>query len=412
MRVLIQTTVDGLGETLASIPQLLPSTTARIAATFAIGVLVMALLARTEQIHAIEPERIPSTGWHVLVTLGTMLVASVAGLGIVAVWGLSDELLSVFAKNYGPETIVRLGISALFLIGAYTMTGLIRQLVEQIAQTRSSLGEHEREIAFRLGQVSLYLLAVLIVLSLWRVNIGGILVGAGFLGIVVGMAARQTLGALLAGFVLMFSRPFEIGDWIQVGDHEGIVTDITIVNTRIQTFDGEYVMIPNDVVSSESLVNRSRKGRLRIEVEVGIDYDADPERAAEIAQQAVSGLDDPMNVPTPQVVLKRLDDSAVVLGVRYWIDNPSARRKWRSRTAVIGAVKRALEDEGIKIPFPQRELMGREEAGGLVLAGEDAPEAESPAAASPAADGGEPDAGGDTEDGDTEREEAADGASS
>jgi small-conductance mechanosensitive channel len=171
----------------------------------------------------------------------------------------------------------------------------------------------------------------------------------------------------------MFSRPFEIGDWIQVGDYEGIVTDITIVNTRIQTFDGEYVMIPNDVVSSESLVNRSRKGRLRIEVEVGVDYDADPERAAKIAKRAVSKLDDPMNVPTPQVVLKRLDDSAVVLGVRYWIDNPSARRKWRSKTAVIGAVKAALEEEDIKIPFPQRELMGRTEDGGFVLAGDERP---------------------------------------
>ncbi|MFA1611547.1 mechanosensitive ion channel family protein [Halobellus rubicundus] len=405
-----QTSAGGVGDALASVSQLVPSTPARIAVTFAIGVIVMALLARTERIHAVEPDRLPPTAWHVLVTIGTMIVAAVAGLGIVAVWGLSDELLGVFGSNYGPETIVRIGISALFLIGAYTMTGLIRQLVEEIAQTRSSLGEHEREIAFRVGQVSLYLLAFVIVLSLWRINIGGILVGAGFLGIVVGMAARQTLGALLAGFVLMFSRPFEIGDWIQVGDHEGIVTDITIVNTRIQTFDGEYVMIPNDVVSSESLVNRSRKGRLRIEVEVGIDYDADPERAAKVAQQAVSGLDDPMNVPTPQVVLKRLDDSAVVLGVRYWIDNPSARRKWRSQTAVIGAVKEALEDEGIKIPFPQRELTGREEAGGLVLAGEGASPEGSVAAEPPAADGGDPDSG--DSGGDRSETDGADGEAS
>ncbi|RLM89883.1 mechanosensitive ion channel family protein [Halobellus sp. Atlit-38R] len=354
----------------------------------------MTLLARTERLHAIEPEQVPQTLWHVFVTFGTMILALTGGVAIVAVWGLSAELLGVFGDNYGPETLVRVGISVLFLIGAYTMTGLVRQLIEEIAETRSSLGEHEREIAFRIGQVTLYLLAFTIVLSLWRVNVGGILVGAGFLGIVVGMAARQTLGALIAGFVLMFSRPFEIGDWIQVGEYEGIVTDITIVNTRIQTFDGEYVMIPNDVVSSESLVNRSRKGRLRIEVEVGVDYDADPERAAKVAQKAVSGLDDPMSVPTPQVVLKRLGDSAVVLGVRYWIDNPSARRKWRSQTAVIGAVKEALEAEDIKIPFPQRELTGREEAGGFVLAGDDtdaeaASNEEQAPPAEAASDGGE-----------------------
>ena len=371
MSLHLQTALGEVGSGLRSLSELVPTTTGRAAVTFAVAVAVMALLARTDRLHGIEPDRLPQTGWHILVTLGTMAAAATGGIVIVAVWGLSDQLLGVFADNLGPEALVRLGISVLFLIGAYTMTGLIRQLVEEIARARGSLGEHEREIAFRVGQVSLYLISVLLILTLWRVNIGGILVGAGFLGIVVGMAARQTLGALLAGFVLMFSRPFEIGDWIQVGDSEGIVTDITIVNTRIQTFDGEYVMIPNDVVSSQSLINRSRKGRLRISVEIGVDYEADAERAAEVARAAVRELDEPMTVPTPQVVLKRLDDSAVVLGVRYWIDNPSARRRWRSKTAVIGAVKRAFEAEGIKIPFPQRELLGREETEGFVLAGGD-----------------------------------------
>jgi small-conductance mechanosensitive channel len=368
----LQSVFGGIQTALRSLPELIPTMAGRAAVTFGVAIAVMAILARTDRLHELEPDRVPQTGWHILVTLGTMAVAATSGLVIVAVWGLSDELLSVFADNFGAETLVRLGISFLFLIGAYTMTGLIRQLVEQIAQARGSLGEHEREIAFRVGQVTLYLISILLVLTLWRVNIGGILVGAGFLGIVVGMAARQTLGALLAGFVLMFSRPFEIGDWIQVGDNEGIVTDITIVNTRIQTFDGEYVMVPNDVVSSKSLINRSRKGRLRIEVEVGIDYDADAERAAGIARKAVQQLDEPMTVPTPQVVLKRFDDSAVILGVRYWIDNPSARRRWRSKTAVIGAVKDAFEAENIKIPFPQREMMGRAETDGFVLAGDDA----------------------------------------
>ena len=367
----LQGVLAGVQTALTSLSRVIPSTAGRAAATFGVTLAVTMFLSRTERLHGIETGRLPKTWWHLTVTIGTMIVAAAGGLVIVSVWGLSDQLIGVFTANLGPEALVRLGISVLFLIGAYTMTGLIRQLVEEIARARGSLGEHEREIAFRVGQVTLYLVSLLLILTLWQVNIGGILVGAGFLGIVVGMAARQTLGAMLAGFVLMFSRPFEIGDWIEVAEDEGIVTDITIVNTRIQTFDGEYVMIPNDVVSSQSLINRSRKGRLRIEVEVGIDYDADPERAAAIARDAVTELSEPMTVPTPQVVLKRFDDSAVILGVRYWIDNPSARRRWRSRTAVIGAVKRAFEAEGIKIPFPQRELMGREEAEGFVLAGGD-----------------------------------------
>ena len=238
MTVLLQSTLAGVRTGLSSLSQLVPTTVGRAAVTFGVAIAVMAVLSRTDRFHKIEPERVPRVAWHLFVTLGTMAVAAAGGLVIVAVWGLSDQLLGVFADNLGAEALVRIGISLLFLIGAYTMTGLIRRLVEEIARARGSLGEHEREIAFRVGQVTLYLVSFLLILTLWRVNVGGILVGAGFLGIVVGMAARQTLGALLAGFVLMFSRPFEIGDWIQVGDSEGLVTDITIVNTRIPPFDG------------------------------------------------------------------------------------------------------------------------------------------------------------------------------
>jgi small-conductance mechanosensitive channel len=305
-----------------------------------------------------------------LVTLTTMTLAIGAAALIVGVWGQAVAVASVFeGYDFGYESFVKLGLSVLLIVGAYTMTSLVRRLVDEVTEARPGVSQHQREIAYRIAQLSLYVVGVAIVLAIWEVNLGGVLVGAGFLGIVVGMAARQTLGALLAGFVLMFSRPFEIGDWIEVGDHEGIVTDITVVNTRIQTFDGEYVMIPNDVVSSESLVNRSRKGRLRIEVEVGVDYDADPKRAADLALEAVEDLDEPLNVPTPQVVLKRFADSAVLLGVRVWIDRPSARRKWRTQTSVIAAVKDAFESADVKIPFPQRELMARTEEDGFVVAG-------------------------------------------
>jgi len=314
------------------------------------------------------------------------LVTLVTGGGIVLVvvlWNLIQPLARSY-RNLGLQDIAgRILLSVVILATTYALTDFVGRAIGEFTGKRSSISEHQREIVYRLTQVTLYTLAALVVVGLFTRDLGSLLVGAGFLGIVVGMAARQTLGAMLAGFVLMFSRPFEIGDWIQVGEREGIVTDITIVTTRIQTFDGEYVMLPNDEVSGQAITNRTRKGRLRIEVEVGIDYDHDPGRAAEIAREAVRGLDEVLQVPTPQVVGKRFGDSAIVLGVRVWIDNPSARRMWRARTAVINAVTDAFGEEGIKIPFPQRELMGRVEEGGFALA-----EGAERAAPTPDGDGG------------------------
>jgi len=324
---------------------------------------------------------LPNVAVSAFVTLAT-------GGGIVAIvllWNLIGPLQRSY-RSLGLEDVAgRVLLSVVILATTYALTGFVSRVIGEFTGQRSAISEHQREIVYRLTQVTLYTLAVLVVVGLFTQDLGSLLVGAGFLGIVVGMAARQTLGAVLAGFVLMFSRPFEIGDWVQIGDREGIVTDITIVTTRIQTFDGEYVMLPNDEVSGQPITNRTRKGRLRIEVEVGIDYDHDPGRAAELAREAVRGLDEVLKVPTPQVVGKRFGDSAIVLGVRVWIDNPSARRMWRARTAVIEAVTEAYEEAGIKIPFPQRELMGRVEEGGFAIA--------EGTRASPTPDGG--DEGGD-----------------
>jgi small-conductance mechanosensitive channel len=358
-----------------------------VSATVVAVAVTTAILSRSDALHDRNPALLPTTLWHFLVAIATMAVAVASVVGILGVWGLTDPLLDLFQEyDVGTETAVQIALSTLFLVGAYATTGLVHRLLDEVARSQSNVSDHQREIVYRIAQVVLYIVATIFVLEIWNVDLGGLLVGAGFLGIVLGMAARQTLGALLAGFVLMFSRPFEIGDWIVVGDYEGIVTDITVVNTRIQTFEGEYVMVPNDVVSSESLVNRSRKGRLRIEVDVGVDYDDDPQHAADVALAAVEELDGVLDVPSAQVVFKQFADSSVVLGIRFWIDRPSARRKWRTRTAAIGAVKDAFDREGISIPFPQRSIQSRDGDGDPVVAGD-----ADPAAATDGGDGSEGD---------------------
>ncbi|WP_318569193.1 mechanosensitive ion channel family protein [Salinigranum marinum] len=353
---------------LGGLDALVPSLTGKALVTLVTLAVVLATWRAVERLHDHDTDTVPRTLRHFGLSAASVLVTAAGGLVVIAVWGLTGPLVDVIESySLGPETVVNGVLAMIILATAYGTTDLVGRVTRELTDSRHAISEHQREILYRLSQVSIYVVALSIILGLWGVNLGGLLVGAGFLGIVVGLAARQTLGALLAGFVLMFSRPFEIGDWVEIGDHEGIVTEITIVTTRMQTFDGEYVMVPNDVVSAESVVNRSRKGRLRIEVDVGIDYDADPRHAAELARDAVRGLDAVLRVPTPQVVVKEFADSAIMLGVRVWIDNPSARRKWRTRTAVVGAVKEAFEREGVKIPFPQREVMGREETGGLLL---------------------------------------------
>ncbi len=358
---------------LAGLAKAFPSVPERIAVTLFVAVVLAVTLRSADYLHRREAEsrNVPVPVLHLAISGVSALVVLFGGVVVLGVWGLVAELSFIYEQyNLTADTAVDVVLTVVLMASAHAMTDFIGRLTDRVTTDRFQISRHEREIVFRSSQVILYLVAGLVALGgVWQVDLGDLLVGAGFLGIIIGLAARQTLGALLAGFVLMFSRPFEIGDWIELNEYDGIVTDITMFNTRIQTFDGEYVNVPNDNLTAQSIVNRSRKGRLRLEVEVGVDYDADPEAAADVAEAAVSEVGDVLTVPSPQVVAKRFADSAVVLGVRFWIDNPSARRMWRAKTAAIAEVKRAFEDEGIKIPFPQRELSDRPEEG-LTVAGE------------------------------------------
>ncbi|WP_435074460.1 mechanosensitive ion channel family protein [Halorubrum sp. HHNYT27] len=296
---------------------------------------------------------------RLLLSTSVGAATAVGALSLLVVWDRSGALVDAYESAAITNQLSNVVLAVVLLASAYALTDFLGGLIRQISAESTILTDHQEEVVRRLTQLTVYTFALLVVVGLFTDNVGGLLVGAGFLGIVVGMAARQTLGAVLAGFVLMFSRPFEVGDWVEVGDHEGTVTEISIMSTRLRSFDGEMITLPNDDVRSGSIIDRSRRNRLRIEIEVGVDYATDIERAASVIEGVVADVDDVAAMPEPDAVTKRFDDSAVVLGVRYWIRNPSMRKRWRTQTAAMGAIKTALEDEGIVIPFPQQTLSAR-----------------------------------------------------
>ncbi len=301
-----------------------------------------------------------------VVYLAQLAVVILTVVALLAIWGQLELAITVLGLlSISMPVVIQAGLTLVLFVAAFVAIEILDNWLSGITERSEQFSQHQEEVAFRVLQLSILGAVAFVVLSLWGVNLGGLLIGAGFLGIVAGLAAQQTLGSLIAGFVLMFSRPFEIGDWVQIGDNEGIVTEITIVNTRLENFDGEFVVIPNDKVGNATVINRSRKGRLRIRVEVGIDYQSDPDRAQAVAEERLKAVDEILTVPRPQAVTKQLGDSAVVLELRFWIGKPSARHRARATSAAIRAVKEAFVEAGIKIPYPQRELSGRAETGGF-----------------------------------------------
>lgn len=278
---------------------------------------------------------------------------------LVAVWRIPDDVLAALAfLSVSPEQGVKALVTFIVIAGGVTVTRLTKRSIKYGAG-RIAITPHQREVAHHTVQILVFIPIIAFTVVLWGIPVANLFLGAGVLGIVLGFAARKTLSGILSGFVILFGRPFEVGDWIRVADREGIVTDITVYNTQIRTFNDEHVLVPNDTVTESQVVNYSKTERLRLETDIGVDYETDLKTAAEIAVEAMEGADAVASQPEPDVIRWEFADSAVILRLRYWISTPTIQEKWRAQNAVIESVKEAFESEEIKIPFPQRELTGR-----------------------------------------------------
>ena len=368
------------------------ATAAAIAALLVLSaVLVVGGRWATERV---ESDAVRAVQWAV-VTAATFVFTGF----LVGVWQLTAEVEAAFEFiAVGPSDLIRALVTVIVFAGAYTATLLTRRAIAY--GTGRVVSKHQQEIAHHIVQLVMFVPAVAFVVTLWGIPIQSLFLGAGALGVVVGFAARKTLSGALSGFVILFARPFEVGDWITVADREGIVTEVTLYNTQIRTFDEEHVLVPNDEVTGSEVINFTRTDSLRLTTDVGVDYDADIAAAARVATEAMEECDAVNDTPPPDVIRRSFGDSAVVLRLRYWIQPPTIQRKWNAQNAVIEAVKAAFDREGIRIPFPQRELSNRAGTGASVsTAAEGAGTAAADADRGRVdADGGETDAdGGETD---------------
>ena len=352
-------------DTLVAIEQLASGNLQRIALSLVALAVVIAVRLVSGRLKARSEDL--SSKRRLLLSTTVAGTTALAVLAVLAVWGMGGALVNALENAAIADQLSNVVLAVVLLASAYAVTDFLGGVIRELSMESTAISEHQEEILLRTLQVSVYTLVVLVIIGLFTDNVGSLLVGAGFLGIVVGMAARQTLGAVLAGFVLMFSRPFEVGDWVSIGDHEGTVTEISVINTRLRSFDGEVVTIPNDEVRARPVIDRSKRNRLRVEIEVGVDYDADINRAGATIRESIRDIEGVARMPEPDVVTKRFADSAVVLGVRYWITEPSMRKRWRTQTAAMSAIKSGLEEADITIPFPQQTLSARESEFGVQL---------------------------------------------
>lgn len=228
---------------------------------------------------------------------------------------------------------------------------VIRRLVSRTVGRRA-----EPFVAKLLGRLAAALVFVVgFVYALQRVgvSVAPLLGLVGLLGLALAFAFQDILENFIAGVLMSLRRPFNQGDEVEAGGYTGRVEDIQLRALTLRTFDGERVYIPNSTVWQNPIVNNTELGSRRTTLDVGVAYDADLEEAARLIVEAVAAEDGVMDEPAPECFWHEFGGSSINAAVRFWHE-PSVATMWKTRSRVAVAVKRALDDAGVEIPFPQR----------------------------------------------------------
>jgi small conductance mechanosensitive channel len=199
------------------------------------------------------------------------------------------------------------------------------------------------------------ILIVILVAALGQLGVQttSILAVLGAAGLAIGLAMQGTLANIAAGMMLLWLRPFRVGDYIETGSLAGTVKDVGLFATELHSWDGLYQFVPNAQLWNTRITNFTRLPTRLVDLRFGVGYGDDLAKGQQVLLQLASGDARVHAEPPPQVFVNALGDSAVELALRFWGANTDY---WPLRRELTERGKLALEDAGLSIPFPQRDV--------------------------------------------------------
>lgn len=194
---------------------------------------------------------------------------------------------------------------------------------------------------------------VVLILAELGVPVTSALYVAGIVVVLLGIALQQTVRDLAAAVIFFLFKPFEAGDLIGTNAVVGTVEEIQLFSTVLVQGDNKVVILPNSQVQEKGIINYSKLDILRVDLVFGIGYGDDLHKAKKVLEEILAADSRVLREPAPQVLVLDLADSSVNLGVRPWV---KVQDYWSIQFAVTEQVKLRFDAEGIKFPFPQRDI--------------------------------------------------------
>ena len=249
--------------------------------------------------------------------------------------------------GWGKLTVGRVLSALLLLLICLAVVRLLLGMTRRLVN-RASLDERVKRYILRGMRAFLYLLTALIMAGSLNVDVSSLIAIVSVFGLAVSLAVQDVLGNVAGGMVLLFSKPFTLGDYVSTADGEGEVAEITLTHTKLDTPGGQRVMLPNSKLVAGQITNYTVRGVRRADHTVTASYDDAPEAVRSACLKALSRTPNILPDPAPQVVLTGYGESSIEYHVRFWAKTADY---WDAHFQSLEELHRAFAEDGVTMTY-------------------------------------------------------------
>jgi len=260
------------------------------------------------------------------------------------------DLNEIGTQLWGILLLVAYAVIA--LIVGFWLVGRVVKVAERLF-SKKDLDLSLQKFLVRLISIGLKVLVLITVAGIVGIPTTSFVAIIGAAGLAVGLALQGSLANFAGGVLILFLKPFKVGDFIEGAGHSGTVEEISIFYTNMKTAKNQAVIIPNAQLSNNSIVNYSKKPIRRLDLVFGIDYGDDIDKAKEILKQIISSEYRVLDDPSYMIAVDSLGDSSVNIVTRSWCKNEDY---WDLNFEFTEKVKKEFDAKGISFPFPQQDI--------------------------------------------------------
>lgn len=258
-----------------------------------------------------------------------------------------------FLAAWAAEALPRLVSAVVLTLAGWWIAGRAERAVIALLARQNHIERTLCGIIASLVRYTILILVVVAVLGQLGIQTTSIIAALGAAGLAIGLAMQGTLSNIAAGMMLLWLRPFRVGDYIETDSFAGTVKDVGLFASELHSWDGIYQFVPNAELWNRRIINYSRLSTRLIDLEFGVAHEDDVARGREVLLALAVRDERAMRHPEPILFVDRIADSAVVLRLRVWA---SAANYWPLRRALTEQGKMVLEEAGLSLPLPRRDL--------------------------------------------------------